>query len=455
MTKFKSINPANNQLVKKFKEHTPKQIAHILEQAMWGFTLNRTSSFMVRSRRLRKLAKLLLQKKEKFAALMTLEMGKPTKEALGEVEKCAWVCNYYADNAKQFLKDEFIKTEHAFSVITHSPLGIILAIMPWNFPFWQFFRFAAPALMAGNVILLKHAPNVPQCALAIENLCKEAGFPDELVQNLFINHKKTAKIIADNRIQAITFTGSDRAGSQVAALAGKHIKKTVLELGGSDPFIVLADANIKKAAQIAVKSRMLNTGQSCIAAKRWIVVASVLAIFTKLVRAEILQLEMGNPVEEGVTIGPLAREDLVKTLDEQVKKSVKLGAKVLIGGKRPAHDGAYYEPTLLTNVKKGMPAYDEEIFGPVAVIIAVADEQEAIEVANDTKYGLGASIWTIDKQKASRLARKLQTGAVFINGMVKSDPRLPFGGIKKSGYGRELSEQGIKEFVNVKTIVVE
>ncbi len=380
-------------------------------------------------------------------------MGKPIKEARGEVKKCVWVCRFYAENAQQFLRDQTIKTENTQSLVAYNPLGIVLSIMPWNFPYWQVFRFAAPALMAGNAILLKHAPNVPQCAEAITDLIQQA-FPTAVFSNLYVNHLKIQGIIEDPRVRAVTFTGGDAAGAKVAATAGRSIKKTVLELGGSDPFIVLSDANLKEAAKAAVQSRFLNAGQSCIAAKRLIVVKSVADHFIDLLDATISQLKVGDPLEEETEVGPLARRDLLMNLDKQVQKSVQMGAKTLLGGRAVRNSrGNFYEPTLMINVQKGMPAFEEELFGPVAVVIIAEDEKEAIQLANDTAYGLGASIWTLDANKGMRLAREIQAGCVFINSMVYSDPRLPFGGIKKSGYGRELSEAGIREFVNVKTVV--
>lgn len=453
--RFATTNPTTNQVLEKYPFHIWEKVKGLLRKSAFGFENNRKSNFNQRSRRLHTVADLLESKKKHLAHLMTLEMGKPISQAEAEIEKCAWVCRYYADNARIFLKDEHIKTEHKSSIVTHAPLGVILAIMPWNFPFWQVFRFVAPALMAGNAILLKHASNVPQCALAIEALFQEAGFPMGIFQNVFINHNKVAWLIAHERIQAVTLTGSDAAGAKVAQLAGKHIKKMVLELGGSDPFIVLDDANVKEAAQQAVASRMLNNGQSCIAAKRFIVLEKVAPDFINEMTKHIGSLKMGDPMDENTDVGPLAREDLAVKLSKQVAASVKKGAKVILGGQRPKNlKGAFYEPTLLTNVKEGMPVFDEEVFGPVAPIIVAKNVTEAVYLANQTPYGLGASIWTTDPERGSRLARQIDSGCVFINAMVASDPRLPFGGIKKSGYGRELSEQGIKEFVNVKTVVV-
>lgn len=449
---IQSLNPYNNQLIKSFLEDSEEKINQVLELAGDTFRFWKNTTCAHRSQLLRESAQVLLKKRVELARLITLEMGKPIKESLGEVEKCASVCNFYADNAEKFLHDESIPTEASKSFVSYEPLGPILAIMPWNFPFWQVFRFAAPALMAGNVAVLKHASNVPQCALAIETIFLEAGFPEGVFQALLVESSKVEKLIADSNIQAVTLTGSEGAGSKVAALAGQYIKKTVMELGGSDPFIVLVDADIELAARTAVHARMLNTGQSCICAKRFIVQESIAGKFTELMKKYILQLKSGDPLDESTDYGPLAREDLAEELVRQVQESVEKGATVILGGSRPPGSGAFFSPTILANVKPGMPAYEEELFGPVAAIISVRDEEEAIEIANDSRYGLGASIWTSDLRKGEVLARKIESGVVFINDMVKSDPRLPFGGIKKSGYGRELSQVGIREFVNIKTI---
>ncbi len=453
--KFLSINPANNQLLKRFPTLSKAQLAEVLKKAEFGFAINRTSSIKNRARRMHTMAALLRENQIPLAKLMSMEMGKPITEGKAEIEKCAKVCEYYANNTKHFLKDEVINTEHKASVVSHSPLGVLLGIMPWNFPFWQVFRFAVPALMAGNAVLLKHAPNVPQCAMAIEGLFRTAQFSEGLFQNIFVDNGTVKRIIEDRRVKGISLTGSNLAGSKVAEIAGRNIKKTLLELGGSDPFIVLDDANLKLAAVAAVRSRMLNGGQSCIAAKRFIVLKPVVSSFVALLIDEIRLLKVGNPNDPDTDIGPLAREDLAEKLAKQVKESMRLGAEAVIGGNRPADKkGAFFNPTLLINVKEGMPAFEEEIFGPVASVIVAKDVQHAISLANNTKYGLGASIWTVDRDKATRLARQIQAGAVFINTIVHSDPRLPFGGIKQSGYGRELSSYGIKEFVNTKTIVV-
>ncbi|MCD6376341.1 MAG: NAD-dependent succinate-semialdehyde dehydrogenase [Caldisericaceae bacterium] len=449
---MKAINPATNEILKEYPEHSLQEVKQIINQVQEEFHSWRQVSFVQRASLMKKAANILRQKKEEFALLITREMGKVIRESRAEVEKCAWVCDYYAENAEKFLAKEYVETDAKQSYIAYEPLGIVLAIMPWNFPFWQVFRFAAPALMAGNAGLLKHASNVPGCALAIENVFKEAGFPENLFRTLLIKPNLIPNVIQDVHVQAVTLTGSEPAGAAVASIAGKEIKKTVLELGGSDPFIVLEDADLDKAISTAVQARMINTGQSCIAAKRFIVVDSVLKTFETTMVEKMSALRLGNPEDKNVDVGPLARPDLVKELDLQVKKSIEKGAKLLLGGKQISGNGNFYEPTVFTNVKKGMPVYEEETFGPVAAIIPVQDEDEALAVANDSRFGLGASLWTQDIEKAKVLAREIRSGSVFINGLVKSDPRLPFGGIKKSGYGRELSYHGIREFVNIKTV---
>lgn len=452
--KIATINPVTNQIEARFAQHRWRQIDQLLRQAEAGFAVNRSSSLSVRSKRLYAAADLLETRKQEYAQLITLEMGKPITESIAEIEKCVWVCRYYAENAKHFLLDDLFKTDYSLSMVTQSPLGIILAIMPWNFPFWQVFRFAAAALMAGNVVVLKHAPNVPQCAAALEKLFAEAHFPDGVFQNVYLENSKVHWLIEDARIHAVTFTGSAATGAKVAEIAGRHLKKTVLELGGSDPFIVLDDASLRDAARVAVQSRMLNAGQSCIAAKRFIVTESIANDFLRLMTQEIQALRMGNPNDPNTQIGPLARPDLVLNLERQVRESIHLGAQIVVGGSRPiATQGNYYYPTLLTNCKRGMPVFDEETFGPVAAVAIVKNANDAIALANDTPYGLGAAIWTSDPERAMRLAQQIQSGFVAINTLVKSDPRLPFGGIKQSGYGRELGAYGIREFVNTKTIV--
>ena len=383
---------------------------------------------------------------------MALEMGKPVAQGEAEVDKCAWVCEYYADHAEAFLAEQPRETDASRSYVRFDPLGPVLAVMPWNFPFWQVFRFAAPALMAGNAGVLKHASNVPRCALAIEEIFREAGFPRGLFATALVGSSAVAALIADPRIVAVTLTGSDSAGSKIAEQAGRVLKKTVLELGGSDPFIVLADADLAAAARTAADARLVNSGQSCIAAKRFIVVEAVADQFLERFLAELRSRRMGDPLARETQVGPQARGDLRDSLHKQVEESVKRGAKLLLGGEIPAGKGAFYPPTLLTAVDKGMPAFDEETFGPVAAVIRAKDEADAVRLANDSAFGLGASLWTRDRARAERMAKQIEAGAVFVNALVKSDPRLPFGGIKRSGYGRELSEYGIREFVNIKSV---
>jgi len=454
MKKIVSVNPATAETIEEFDELSEDQVKYCIAKANEAFQEWKKTSFSERSSLMKKASAVLEKNKEKYGKIMTQEMGKPITQSIAEVEKCAWVCDFYAENADEFLKDEIVKTESKKSYVSHEPLGIILAVMPWNFPFWQVFRFAAPVLMAGNVGLLKHASNVPRSALSIEEVFRVAGFPENTFKTLLISSRAVETVIKDERVKAVTLTGSETAGSKVAEAAGRGIKKTVLELGGSDPFIVLSDAQISTCAAAAADSRTLNAGQSCIAAKRFIVVGEKVAEFENLYKDLMASMKIGDPEDKETQVGPLAREDLLNDLDKQVQESIKMGAKLLTGGKRLDGKGYYYLPTLLTNVKKGMPVYDEETFGPVAAIIKVSDEEEAIKVANDSKYGLGASIWTKDTERAQELAKRIEAGNVFINKIVKSDPRLPFGGVKRSGYGRELSYHGIKEFVNIKTIVV-
>ena len=383
---------------------------------------------------------------------MTTEMGKPLKAAISETEKCAWVCRYYAENAERHLADEVVETNAKRSYVRFQPLGPVLAVMPWNFPFWQVFRFAAPALMAGNVGLLKHASNVPQCALAIEDIFRRAGFPEGAFQTLLIGSDKVESILNDARVVAATLTGSEPAGASVASIAGKQIKKTVLELGGSDPFIVMPSANLDEAVTTAVKARTINNGQSCIAAKRFIVAAEIYTAFEKKFVEEMKALRIGDPLEESTDIGPLATTQIVKDLEKQVEQAVASGARVLTGGKRIDRPGNFYEPTVLVNVDPATPVSCEEIFGPVAMLFSVNNTDEAIHLANATPFGLGSAAWTNDAAEQEQFINELQAGCVFINGMVASDPRLPFGGVKHSGYGRELAEFGIREFVNIKTV---
>lgn len=451
-----TINPATEEILNQYQEFSENQIENAIINADIASKSWKKTAFIHRSELMRNAARILRNKKTDYAELMALEMGKPFAQGISEAEKCAWVCDYYAENAESHLSDEMIKTEFSKSYVSFQPLGTVLAIMPWNFPFWQVFRFAAPALMAGNAGLLKHSSNTMGCAIAIEEIFIEAGFPKGLFSTLVIGSAPVAKIIEHPKVVAVTLTGSTPVGQKVAASAGSCIKKTVLELGGSDPYVILADADLKKAADACAAARLINSGQSCIAAKRFIVVESVLDAFTEFFIESIKKYKMGNPLEEGVFVGPQARKDLQFDLQRQVDDSIKMGAELILGGYIPEGMGYYYPPTILTNVKKGMPAYDEEIFGPPAAIIPVKSEEEAIAVANDTIFGLGAAVFTEDIERGERIAREeLQAGACFLNAFVRSDPRLPFGGIKESGYGRELSVYGIKEFVNIKTVCLE
>ncbi|MFN6946644.1 MAG: NAD-dependent succinate-semialdehyde dehydrogenase [Cytophagaceae bacterium] len=451
---IKSINPHTNALLKEYSNYGSAALDIVLMQGEEAFFEWRSMGFNSRRQCMLKCSEYLTEYKTSLAKIIVSEMGKPISEALAEVEKCAWVCEYYAVMAQDFLKDEYRESDATESFISHEPLGIILAIMPWNFPFWQVFRFAAPTLMAGNTAILKHASNVPQCALAIEEIFKNSGFPDNVFQSVLIDNETTEYLLKSDKVKAVSLTGSEYAGSQVAQIAGKYIKKAVLELGGSDAFIVLEDADLQLASDVAVKSRLQNCGQSCIAAKRFIVVDSVYDKFLSLVMEKASNYIPGDPTDEKTNLGPMAREDLAQSLIRQVNTSISNGAVLEWGGGRPNLPGSYVNPAILTNVKPGTPAYDEELFGPVFSFIKVKDENEAIIVGNDSRYGLGSSLWTENIPRAIALSRKIDAGAVFINGIVKSDPRLPFGGIKKSGYGRELSELGIKEFVNAKTIWV-
>ena len=452
---MQSINPLTNEVIREFEEHTDAQIEEVLQKADATYYQWRKTSFEERSPLMHAAADVLRNNKAKYAQTMTDEMGKTRKEAMAEVEKCALCCDYYAENAAQFLADEPLKIDQGEAYIAYDPIGAVLAVMPWNFPFWQVIRFAAPNLMAGNVGLLKHASNVPQCALALQEVFREAGFPEGCFQSLLISSKKVDGILGDRRIRAATLTGSEVAGSKVAAKAGQELKKTVLELGGSDPFIVLADADLEKAAATAVKARMINCGQSCIAAKRFIVLEEVYEQFMDIFVKTMSDLKQGDPNEEGVDYGPMAREDLADQLLEQTRKSIDKGAELLLGGDRPDKQGAFFNATILGNVKPGMPAYDEELFGPVASVFKVKDEEEAILIANDSPYGLGGCVWTQDIEKGKRMVRQVESGAVYINKMTASHPALPFGGVKLSGYGRELSHLGIREFVNQKTVWLE
>ena len=449
-----TINPATGETIKTFEALESQQLEQKLQRAAETFRNCRHTSFADRSAWMVRAAEILEAEKSDFARMMTIEMGKPIKGAIGEAEKCAWVCRYYAENAEQHLKDQLVETDAARSYVHFQPLGPVLAVMPWNFPFWQVFRFAAPALMAGNTGLLKHASNVPQCALAIEDIFRRAGFPEGAFQTLLIGVDAVQRVIEDPRVVAATLTGSEGAGRSVASIAGKQIKKTVLELGGSDPFIVMPSADCRAAAQTAVRSRTINNGQSCIAAKRFIVAAEIYDQFEREFVEEMKSLRVGDPLEESTDIGPLATEQILKDIDEQVKTSVAAGAVILTGGKKLNRPGNFYAPTVLANIPKHSPAYKDEVFGPVAMLFRVKNIDEAIAVANDTTFGLGASAWTNDAGEKARFVEEIEAGCVFINAMVASDPRLPFGGIKNSGYGRELSEFGIREFVNVKMVWV-
>lgn len=450
-----SINPATGQINKKYKAHTAKQVQQKIEQTHRAWLEWRLTSFQHRAKLLNQMAAILNNRKNELAKLMAIEMGKPLKEGIAESEKCASVCTYYAENIQNFLKDQPISTDASKSFVTFQPVGVVLAVMPWNFPLWQVFRFLAPALAAGNCGVLKHASNVPGCALAIEDIVKEAGFPAHVFQTLLIPNSEVEAVIAHPRIQAVTLTGSNAAGSKVAQKAGELIKKTVLELGGSDAYIILEDADLEHAAETCVNSRLINGGQSCIAAKRFIVVKQIEKEFTRLFVEKMKAKTMGDPLQQGMDIGPQARTDLRDELHKQVISSISKGAKCLLGGIVPKGKGAYYPPTVLTRVKKGMPAFDEEMFGPVASIITARDEADAIALANDSVFGLGAAVFTRDKGRGEHIAAtQLSAGSCFVNGLVKSDPRLPFGGIKQSGYGRELGMFGIHEFVNIKTVWV-
>lgn len=452
---LQSINPANNKIIRHYDEMSKDQIEQIISSLHKQYIDWSSSDFKLRSHLMFNAAKILRNNLKDYSELMTCEMGKPIKQAQAEVEKCAWVCEYYAEHAETFLKDEFVKTDATESFIAYQPIGIVLAIMPWNFPFWQVFRFAAPNLMAGNVGLLKHASNVSGCALAIEDVFRQAGFPENTFRSVLVKSNNVKQIIENDKISAVTLTGSVPAGKSVASIAGSLIKKTVLELGGSDPYIVLEDADLYLAASTCVNSRLINAGQSCIAAKRFIVVESVYDQFEKLYYEVMSSKRMGDPMDESNDLGPQASVPLRDELHQQVLRSVEQGAEIILGGYIPDLLGAYYPPTILKNVKPGMPAFDEELFGPVASLIKAKDEADAIELANKSTFGLGAAVFTKDLAKGKIIAReKLNAGSCFVNEFVKSDPRLPFGGIKQSGYGRELSPFGIKEFVNIKTVYI-
>jgi len=447
-----SINPATGETSKTFEALSDSALQEKLARAAETFRVYRRTTFAERAAMLIRAAEILETEKNNLAQMMALEMGKPVKGGVGEAEKCALVCRYYAENAGHHLQDQVVATNAGESYVRFQPLGPVLAVMPWNFPFWQVFRFAAPALMAGNVGLLKHASNVPQCALAIEDIIRRAGFPEGAFQTLLVGAEKVAAVLEDDRVAAATLTGSEAAGRSVASIAGKQIKKTVLELGGSDPFIVMPSADFAEAVTTAVKARTINNGQSCIAAKRFIVADEIYDEFERRFVEEMKALRVGDPLDPNTDIGPLAMEQIVNEVDEQVKRSVAAGAVVLTGGKRLDRAGNFYEPTVLANVPTNAPVSREEVFGPVAMLFRVRNIDEAIELANATSFGLGAAAWTNDAGEQARFIDELQAGSIFLNGMVASDPRLPFGGVKNSGYGRELSDFGIREFVNIKTV---
>jgi succinate-semialdehyde dehydrogenase/glutarate-semialdehyde dehydrogenase len=449
-----SINPATAATLRTFEPLTESQIEDRLRRAAAAYQAYRRTGFADRARWLNAAAEILESEKDRLGRVMTLEMGKPIGAARAEAAKCALACRYYVEHGERLLADEPLDAGAGHSFIRYQPIGPVLAVMPWNFPFWQVFRFAAPALMAGNVGLLKHASNVPQCALEIEDIIRRAGFPPDVFQTLLIGSSQVERVICDSRVKAVTLTGSEPAGAQVASHAGQRIKKTVLELGGSDPFIVMPSADLERAARMAVEARTINNGQSCIAAKRFIADARIAAEFERALVAGMAALRVGDPMDESTQVGPLATPDILEILGQQVRRSVEMGAHVLLGGKRLDRPGNYYTPTVLADVPRDAPAYGEELFGPVAALYRANGIEEAIRLANDTAFGLGASAWTNDEAEQRRFIDEIEAGMVFINGMVASDPRLPFGGAKRSGYGRELGVYGIREFVNVKTVRV-
>ncbi|MEQ9298452.1 MAG: NAD-dependent succinate-semialdehyde dehydrogenase [Cyclobacteriaceae bacterium] len=448
---FKSINPYNGQEVGQYTSQTEAETAAMLQKAEETFKTWRAVPLRERAQLMKKAGQVLRDNVEEYAEMITLEMGKPISESRAEVNKCAWVCDYYADHAAEFLADDIIETDAQKSFVKHEPMGCVLAIMPWNFPFWQVFRFAAPTLTAGNTGMLKHAPNVFGCAKQIEEVFIRAGFPEGVFQNLIVHHDQTESIIAHDAIKAVTLTGSERAGSSVAEIAGKYIKKSLLELGGNNAFIVWEDADIDQAVQTAITARMLNCGQSCIAAKRFILVGGVYDEFVSKFTAAVRALPSGDTMDDATKVGPLARKDLADQLQAQVKKSVAAGAELLCGGQQKE---CYHEPTVLGNVTPGMPAFDEETFGPLAAMIRAKDIEEAFALSEMSKYGLGVTVCTTNIQKALDMSHHVSDGAYFINELVKSDPRLPFGGTKRSGYGRELAKDGMMEFLNHKTVYV-
>ncbi len=436
---IRSVNPYNGELLNEFEEYDVKQINSSIEKAERAYKAFKTTSFEYRSKLIQRCAEVLRENKKVFAEQITNEMGKVIKESLAEVDKSAWVCEYYAEHAENFLASEKLNTKDGASYIAYDPIGIVLAVMPWNFPLYQVLRFAPPAIMAGNVVLLKHASNVPQCALSIEEIFRKAGFPEGIFQTLLIRSDKVSIIIDDPRIQAVTITGSTEAGSSVAERAGKNIKKSVLELGGSDPFIVLKDADIEKAANIAAKARMINCGQSCIAAKRFIIEEEIAEAFISRFKGYLQDMNFGNPLDESSDYASMASKEIRQILDEQVEKSLKLGAKILWKDNKTPDKGTFYNPSIITGIKQGMPAYEEELFGPVASIFVAENTRHAVEIANSSSFGLGASIWSRDTEKAQKVARQVESGIIYINDLVASRPEIPFGGVKKSGY-REVKQ---------------
>jgi succinate-semialdehyde dehydrogenase/glutarate-semialdehyde dehydrogenase len=451
---MESINPTTGSCLVRYAIWSEAELEHVLARVASATASWQATAFAERAKLLRDVTAELRARNDHYARLITSEMGKPIREARAEVEKCAWGCEFYADQAAAMLQDEIVATDATRSYVTYRPLGTLLAVMPWNFPFWQVFRAAAPALMAGNTVLLKHSSNVPQCALAIEEIFHRAGFPEGVFRTLLISGPQAEALIADPRIHAVTLTGSEAAGRRVAAAAGAALKKSVLELGGSDPFVVLADADLEQAASVGVTARFQNAGQSCIAAKRFILLEPIADEFLRLFKHKAQALKLGDPMQEDTHIGPLARDDLRAQLHEQVRDAISHGARVLVGGDPVSGAGYYYPATILDGVNPDMRAYSEELFGPVAIVLRARDEDEALKLANDTRYGLGATVCTRDAAKGEAFVRRIQSGLGFVNGMVKSDPRLPFGGVKCSGHGRELSVHGIREFVNANTIWV-
>ena len=450
-----SVNPCTGERLREFEQHSDEALEEKLQLAVERFRAYRDVPFAARARMMLHAAEILESEKQKFGELMTREMGKPLKAAIQEAEKSAFGCRYYAENAERFLAPEEARTSATRSFVLYQPLGPVLAIMPWNFPFWQVFRFAAPALMAGNVGLLKHASNVPECALAIEDIFRRAGFPEGCFQALLIGSDRVNRVIADPRVMAVTLTGSVGAGSSVAAAAGKEIKKTVLELGGSDPFIVMATADLDRAVATAVQARVINNGQSCIAAKRFIVDETIYDRFAQKLVERMVALKVGDPMDPATDVGPLATEDVLRGLEDQVNQTIQMGARVLLGGKRMKRPGNFFEPTVLANIPQGSPAFEDELFGPVASLFRARGMAEAIAIANNSKFGLGACAWTNDEAEQELFINRIESGLAFVNSMVASDPRIPFGGVKQSGYGRELSHHGIREFVNVKTVSIQ